>query len=134
MVKKTFLAFFFCFALQLQAAPAHQATLKFKPIVTPGATYNVYQALCLGTITAGVCSSEGAFVKIASGIAGSPYHTPALAANTGYVWYLTSLCALPGCDPTQFTMPESLPSDHAAGMTNKDQLAVPISVIISHLQ
>lgn len=95
-------------------AQAHSATIGFSPSVTTGlASYSVWRAPCNGTVAAGVCSSEGAFVKIASIAAtATSYVDSSVTAGGLYSYYLTSVCPAAGCSST--TGAESVPSTHLA--------------------
>lgn len=94
----------------------HSVSLSWTAAVTTGVTYtgfNVYRALCTGTVTAAVCSTDStaSFSKLSAGT-GLPatavaFTDSTVSAGTNYIYYVTSLCAT--CSNQ-----ESVPSNHEA--------------------
>ena len=92
------------------AAQSHSAQFTWTASTSTGVTsYNYYRAPCTGTVTSGVCSAAGAFVKLnTSPITGTSHTDTTVVAGQRYDSYITSLCPVL-CNP-----PESLESNHQA--------------------
>ena len=94
----------------------HSASLSWTLSPTVGASHNVYRAPCTGTVSAGVCSTEGAFVKLQTlAPLTKTYTDSTVAAGGKYAYYVAASCVAPACGNDATGAPidgESAPSNH----------------------
>jgi len=111
--------------LVAQSTPAATVTLTWAPgltIPTANASgYQVYRAICNGTVTNGVCSNEGAFVLLATlamPASGTSliYDDTTGVSGTSYSYYVITLCSTctSSCNTGGTPVGSSSPSNHIA--------------------
>lgn len=108
-----------CSARAQTAAP--RVNLTWTQPSTPGlAGFNVWRAPCTGTVTNGVCSQAGTFVKLNTSTNQPPSYTDTtVVEGQKYDYYVTAVCPTAGCGSTNPATGhqwagESAPSNHSA--------------------
>lgn len=96
-------------------AQTHSATVNWLSSATTGAGYNVYRADCTGTVTNGVCSTEGTFNLITGTlVSGLTFTDNTVTGGSSYSYYITAVCNTTTTCPVGVNG-ESKPSAHIAG-------------------
>ena len=123
----------FLFLMPFAAFAQHSSTLTFNASPTPGiAGYNTYRAPCTGTITAGVCSAAGAYVKLnAAPFNQLNYADTTPLAGQKYAYRVTAICPTTSGGCGNGIVGESDPSNVVAVTIPTDVPGSPANLTIS---
>jgi hypothetical protein len=124
-LKRIIPAILIMLASALGTLAQHSVSLSFTASVTAGVTrYNLYRAVCTGTVTGGTCSAEGPFTNIGNTTTTNFVDSTVVAGGL-YSYYVTAVCPT-ACNPT-----ESVGSNHVAAVVPKDPPAPPTGLSIT---